>query len=525
MFPGAYQADEPNSNAASKAAAKPRAILDRDKAEAIFKIKKENENGLSGHKKLNSIEVARKFGVGEKTVRDIWRGRTWIQETQHLDPSRPVRAAGLPGRPLGRKDTAPRKRSVSLQSSPQRAKHREDGEGTSPGMDESDPFHEDWPNWAGADRPPEVGADAIPAVRTSKEPSFEKASRVAAAFDAHLSDYSSPKISFAAARDQFCTNRNAHNDSACQFASLKLFAPSTLRMMEIAPETLQASPSQKYSYSANFYCLPNSHLSTSVVRDISQSAAVPDTDAGSSWPEWITNQGPPQSPQPQPHPPPEGHGEFRASLYRPAPCPGAPGLEPEERPGARPYGVQRWPGRSDPSGRSDSDQSGGHAGIALMTKHRAAPREWERQLSQDSDGPARPVPGDSSVWMQGHWGGEQHCRRRAAEEAREGWGELGVSWRQDWSGRESGWEQPPPEQGYECSLRWQQRPLHRQHSSLQQQIMHRQVVPQQIMQQSLHQVEEPHQRQLQHQPQGSPTWIADPRNPSHQPPQGWARRP
>ena len=141
-----------------KVPAKPRAILDREKAIEIFKLKKTCEIGRG---KLSSVAVAREYGVGEKTVRDIWRGRTWRQETCHLDPSRPLHAAGPPGRPLGRKDTAPRKRPAST-------KRRDNsGESSPTGVHdehESDPFHEDWPNWAGANCAPEVEADAIPDV-------------------------------------------------------------------------------------------------------------------------------------------------------------------------------------------------------------------------------------------------------------------------------------------------------------------------------------------------------------------------
>ena len=39
-----------------------------------------------------SLAVARTYKVSEKTVRDIWRGRTWHHETLHLDPPRAARA-------------------------------------------------------------------------------------------------------------------------------------------------------------------------------------------------------------------------------------------------------------------------------------------------------------------------------------------------------------------------------------------------------------------------------------------------
>ena len=52
--------------------------------------------------------VARQYGVSEKTVRDIWKGRTWCGETWHLDTSRVVQTKRI-GRPKGCKDSKPRK--------------------------------------------------------------------------------------------------------------------------------------------------------------------------------------------------------------------------------------------------------------------------------------------------------------------------------------------------------------------------------------------------------------------------------
>ena len=56
----------------------------------------------------NASKTARAFAVSEKTVRDIWTGRTWAKETQHLDASRTIKVTQM-GRPKGRRDTRPRK--------------------------------------------------------------------------------------------------------------------------------------------------------------------------------------------------------------------------------------------------------------------------------------------------------------------------------------------------------------------------------------------------------------------------------
>ena len=101
---------------------KPRAILTSEKAVEIFS-RSLPSTGSSSAEKPHATSVAREYGISEKTVRDIWTGRTWSNETLHLDPQRPAREAKPTGRPLGKKDSAPRKRklkhcedSVSMQS-------------------------------------------------------------------------------------------------------------------------------------------------------------------------------------------------------------------------------------------------------------------------------------------------------------------------------------------------------------------------------------------------------------------------
>jgi hypothetical protein len=83
-----------------KAIAKPRAVLTKSQAINIFQLK---------HKSLSATKVARSNGVSEKTVRDIWTARTWASETWHLDPSRAIKIKQHTGRPLGSRDSKPRK--------------------------------------------------------------------------------------------------------------------------------------------------------------------------------------------------------------------------------------------------------------------------------------------------------------------------------------------------------------------------------------------------------------------------------
>ena len=128
--------------------AKPRAVLDLQQVIQIFQSRHAAVQ-LTG---ASSLSVARCFGVSEKTVRDIWTGRTWHNETAHLDPSRPARTLAPPGRPVGRKDSVPRRKS-NQQRRADSPKDRflcasKTAESGLPAQsDPDDPFHDDWPFW------------------------------------------------------------------------------------------------------------------------------------------------------------------------------------------------------------------------------------------------------------------------------------------------------------------------------------------------------------------------------------------
>ena len=103
-------------------ACKTRAILTPEQAIRIFKIKLSSQ---IAHKDrdLDPADIARAFGISEKAVRDIWKGRTWLRETMHLDPARAIMAARLrpPGRPRlnlqsTNRNAAPNARGTVLQS-------------------------------------------------------------------------------------------------------------------------------------------------------------------------------------------------------------------------------------------------------------------------------------------------------------------------------------------------------------------------------------------------------------------------
>ena len=84
-------------------ACKTRAVLTLDQAVEIFKIHLSNQSPyIAKNERISSSQVASVFGVSEKTIRDIWTGRTWFLELIYLDPARAAVAAKRlrpPGRP------------------------------------------------------------------------------------------------------------------------------------------------------------------------------------------------------------------------------------------------------------------------------------------------------------------------------------------------------------------------------------------------------------------------------------------
>ena len=61
-----------------------------------------------------ATKVGLAFGISEKTVRDIWKGRTWAKETWHLEPTRQLVLKQV-GRPKGSKDSMPRRKRIMHQ--------------------------------------------------------------------------------------------------------------------------------------------------------------------------------------------------------------------------------------------------------------------------------------------------------------------------------------------------------------------------------------------------------------------------
>ena len=98
------------------------------KVHDIFRLKMQRPSSAKCKSSANS--VAKIFGVSPKTVRDIWKGRTWYRTTHQLEPNRAEESERLTkhsGRPRGVKDSKPR---VCWQNSRRRKMQRPSTLGT-----------------------------------------------------------------------------------------------------------------------------------------------------------------------------------------------------------------------------------------------------------------------------------------------------------------------------------------------------------------------------------------------------------
>ena len=81
-----------------------RAILTEMQAIDIFKVGTSHDSTTAG---ITASSVAKKYGINERTVRDIWKRRTWTRATGSLEGI--TRSKLRSGRPKGSKDIMPRK--------------------------------------------------------------------------------------------------------------------------------------------------------------------------------------------------------------------------------------------------------------------------------------------------------------------------------------------------------------------------------------------------------------------------------
>jgi hypothetical protein len=87
-------------------------------AQVIQILRFKLSNDRPGIKKVSPSVLAKEYGISEKAVRDIWKGRTWLRETMHLDPSLAVLASRLrpPGRPRIQSEGDSRRRRLGSDS-------------------------------------------------------------------------------------------------------------------------------------------------------------------------------------------------------------------------------------------------------------------------------------------------------------------------------------------------------------------------------------------------------------------------
>jgi hypothetical protein len=98
---------EDQATCTDSAEARPRIVLTNQQARDIFQLK-------SGHGFASlhsaSIRLASKYGVSSKAIRDIWKGRSWLEATFDLWNVEDRPAKRIIGRPKGKKDSKPRLR-------------------------------------------------------------------------------------------------------------------------------------------------------------------------------------------------------------------------------------------------------------------------------------------------------------------------------------------------------------------------------------------------------------------------------
>ena len=99
--------DESDENVLPVTKTKHRVVLSQQQSIEIFQLK--YSHGYSSQHTA-STKLSRDYNVSPKAIRDIWNGRSWLSATSHLWNKEELPPRKRPGRPLGRKDSRPRKR-------------------------------------------------------------------------------------------------------------------------------------------------------------------------------------------------------------------------------------------------------------------------------------------------------------------------------------------------------------------------------------------------------------------------------
>ena len=91
-----------------------RAILTEQQAIEIFRIRSQNSTPIL---MLGATFVAKRYGINERTVRDIWKQRTWTRATCSMAEGASPMLQKKIGRPIGSKDTKPRRQKLAAETS------------------------------------------------------------------------------------------------------------------------------------------------------------------------------------------------------------------------------------------------------------------------------------------------------------------------------------------------------------------------------------------------------------------------
>ena len=106
-----------NNEASLMTSSDRRVVLSKEQAREIFHLK-----FTHGHQSLHaaSVHLAATYKVSSKAIRDIWKGRSWLDATYDMwnDKDRPKRK--IIGRPKGKKDSKQRARTSSLKKAIER---------------------------------------------------------------------------------------------------------------------------------------------------------------------------------------------------------------------------------------------------------------------------------------------------------------------------------------------------------------------------------------------------------------------
>jgi hypothetical protein len=89
-------------------------ILSEQQAIEIFRIRSAHSIVMMVS---SALFIAKRYGVSERTVRDIWKQRTWVHATRPLTESIGPMAKKKLGRPIGSKDLQPRKQKLVVETS------------------------------------------------------------------------------------------------------------------------------------------------------------------------------------------------------------------------------------------------------------------------------------------------------------------------------------------------------------------------------------------------------------------------